>query len=779
MNWFYNLKIGKKLLVSFGVVLLLMLCACLYLVSSMKKIDKDYNVLISKKAYAFAYSEGALGKFNQSAANLRQYIIDGNPDNVEKLRKNMSVGNERIKNIAPLLETEEGKKLFSNFQDRITAFEQYAEHVISLVKSREAAGGAQRAAVEKQLLDYLGSNTGIVANMADAGEAVASRQEQRIEAGVEENDASVGKALMVSVAVSTIGVIFSFCIALFIARVISRPMSKLTEAADKVACGDININIESETRDEIGILSKSFKIMIDTIKSLLNETDSLIKAIQEGKLDIRGKSAAFAGAWSEQVSGINKLIDAFVAPFNVTAEYVERISKGDVPPKITDTYYGDFNEIKNNLNKCLEAVDGLVNETLMLSSAAVDGRLNTRGDVSKFEGKFKDIVKGINDTLDAVITPINEAAGCLKEMARGNIDVNMTGNYQGDHAIIKNALNSTLEALNEILSHISTAIDQVNIGAHQVSDSSQMLAQGAAESASSMEQVTSSMHQINAQTKLNAENAVQANQLATQARGNAEKGNDQMVQMVKAMGDINESANNISKIIKAIDEIAFQTNLLALNAAVEAARAGKHGKGFTVVAEEVRNLAQRSAKAAKETAEMIEGSIKKTEVGTRIAEDTSKALGEIVLGVTKVTDFISEIASASKEQSLGIDQINQGLVQLDQVTQQNSAGAEELAAASQEMSGQAVTVKEILGKFKLSQQGSGPMAGTMSGGIPQNMHKKARAAGQQYAAQGHTTDGFHKPVMTAASEVAVASAAGPRVRPDEIISLDDMDYGKF
>jgi methyl-accepting chemotaxis protein len=272
---------------------------------------------------------------------------------------------------------------------------------------------------------------------------------------------------------------------------------------------------------------------------------------------------------------------------------------------------------------------------------------------------------------------------------------------------------------------------------------------------------------------MNAENATQANQLAAQAKLSAEKGEEQMGNMVKAMNDINQSASGISKIIKAIDEIAFQTNLLALNAAVEAARAGKHGKGFTVVAEEVRNLAQRSAAAAKETAEMIEGSIKKTEVGAKIAEETSNALQEIVAGSTKVTDLIGEIASASKEQAQGISQINQGLSQVDQVTQQVTASAEESASASEELSSQSLQLKQMLSKFNLKKQSFNMAGSGLPAGVTPEMLQMLRQMmqSQQMASASCAQTRF--------SGGRPAKSLGVPVRPSDVISLDDSEFGNF
>jgi len=344
----------------------------------------------------------------------------------------------------------------------------------------------------------------------------------------------------------------------------------------------------------------------------------------------------------------------------------------------------------------------LLKESKTLIEAAKKGDLSVRANEKNIHPEFRPIAEGMNLIVESLLTPIKEALEIIKKMAEGDFIHRVEGNYEGDYSILKDALNNSLQSISLVLSEVTIAVDQVKGGAGQVASASQSLSQGATEQASALEEISSSMATIGGQTKQNAENASQARQLADESQKSAHRGNEQMQKMMAAMEDINTSSDKISKIIKVIDEIAFQTNLLALNAAVEAARAGKHGRGFAVVAEEVKNLAERSSKAAHETTEIIDDSHKKTLYGTQMASETAKALTEIMLGITKVTDLVNEISHASNEQAEGVAQIVKALTQIDIVTQTNTACAEESASSAEELIGQASQLRSMVGKFKIS-----------------------------------------------------------------------------
>lgn len=333
----------------------------------------------------------------------------------------------------------------------------------------------------------------------------------------------------------------------------------------------------------------------------------------------------------------------------------------------------------------------------MLSKAAIE-IAEGRVDVEIHKNR-NDEFGAFVDEFQKVVDTVKYQAEIAGHLSKGDLDIDVK--VKGDQDVLGNALDSIVRENNQMLSGIRDSSIQLTMGAEQVSDASQALAQGSTEQASAIEEVTASITEIAERTKRNAEEANQANESVHSMKNEAMQSDGHMKDMIGAMTEINESSENISKIIKVIDDIAFQTNILALNAAVEAARAGVHGKGFAVVAEEVRNLAGKSASAASETAEMIEDSIRKVEHGSKLAEGTAASLTEILGEVDNIVSLINSIAVASNDQATAVSQIDQAISQVSQVVQTNSATSEECAAASEQLSNQAMSLRTMIGQYKL------------------------------------------------------------------------------
>ncbi|MBD5136759.1 MAG: methyl-accepting chemotaxis protein [Lachnospiraceae bacterium] len=317
-----------------------------------------------------------------------------------------------------------------------------------------------------------------------------------------------------------------------------------------------------------------------------------------------------------------------------------------------------------------------------------------------------DLTKYHNDEFGALVDEYNKVIDNMKyqsevaqEVSNGNLTI--TVNPKSADDLLGNSLKKLVEDNLHTLSNISDAGSQVTVSSSQVASASQALAQGSTEQASAIQEITASIDEIAEKTKQNAEQANAAASLVVRAIDDVKKGNRQMEDMMSAMQNINKSSESISKIIKVIDDIAFQTNILALNAAVEAARAGEAGKGFAVVAEEVRSLAAKSAAAAAETAELIEDSIEKVDSGSKIADDTARALEAITNAVQESEVIINGIAESSNYQATAVAQIEQAITQVSQVVQTNSATSEECAAASEELSNQASRMRDMLSIYNL------------------------------------------------------------------------------
>jgi methyl-accepting chemotaxis protein len=528
-----------------------------------------------------------------------------------------------------------------------------------------------------------------------------------------------------------------------------------------------------------------------TLRTLVAEVQSLSQAAVEGELQKRGNPELVDAEFRPIVAGINATLDAVVGPLKVAAEYVDRISAGDIPPKITDSYRGDFNEIKNNLNRCIDTLTGLVegmrqmaesqragdidaylktdhyagvyqqvaegvnlgvklhvdnilkilgilssyaegdfapvlerlpgkqvvaNQKLdllrtmllcltedagLLSNAATAGELAVRVDPDKYQGKYRDIIEGMNATLEGVDRPIQEISAILQRMAEKDFTRNVTTDYPGVFGQLRDNVNLVTENMRDALERIRETAEQFAEGARVAAESSQTLASGAQTQSASVEEMTASIDQLARSVTAVKANATEASTVANQANQFAEQGGQAVQRSIESMEMIRASSQQISEIIQVISEIASQTNLLALNAAIEAARAGEHGMGFAVVADEVRKLAERSNQAAHEISSLIKESTHRVAEGVQLSNDTGNSLNEIIKAAEATAAKIAEIAVATAEQAAGANEVSQTIQRVAQVTEQTAAGSEEMAASSEELGSQASALRELVAQFNV------------------------------------------------------------------------------
>ena len=469
-----------------------------------------------------------------------------------------------------------------------------------------------------------------------------------------------------------------------------------------LANGDLSRQVEHRSEDEIGQMVASVGEVTGTIHELANEVSTLIEAVRAGRLDVRGDPARFQGAYGELVCNFNELVDAFVSPIEMTANFVERISKGDIPPEMTEHYEGDFSRTKENLNALVRTLNGLVEQLADVTAAARSGRLSQRGDASLFSGVWGDLIRGVNDTVEAVALPIDEVSHVMSNLAKGDLTTTISSHYEGDFAKLRDDVNVTVAKLTDVIRSIKTSSEFVSSAADEMAVGNQTLRQRTDAHVSNLKETASSMNAMTETVQQNANNAREANDLAVQARDKAKQGGEVVNTVVTAMDEINEASARIADIIDVIDEIAFQTNLLALNAAVEAARAGEQGRGFAVVASEVRVLAGRTATAAKEIAGLIRDSSDKVAQGSKLVDESGQTLNEIIAAVSNVTDVVSAIADASNNQSESISEVDSAIGRMESMTQENASLVERATDSSLSMGDDARKLKDLMDFFSVS-----------------------------------------------------------------------------
>ena len=436
------------------------------------------------------------------------------------------------------------------------------------------------------------------------------------------------------------------------------------------------------------------------VKLFVHDMAHMSKEHDAGDIDVKVPEEKFEGAYKVMAKGVNDMVFGHIAVKKKAMACLAQFAAGNFDAPL-EKFPGKKAFINENIELLRRNSKALIADADMLVRAAVEGKLSTRADATKHEGDFRKIVEGVNRTLDAVIKPVMEATDALESLARYDMRARVEGDYQGDHARIKEALNGTAKALQDALSQVADAVEQVAEASQQIASSSQAVSQGSSEQASALEETSSSLEEMAGMTKQNADNTIQARTLAQTTKEAAEKGGHAMVRMTDAMEKIRAASEGTAEIIKDINDIAFQTNLLALNAAVEAARAGDAGRGFAVVAEEVRNLALRSKEAAKKTEDLIKQAVGHSENGRVITGEVASSLNEIVTAAAKVNDIVSEIAVASQEQSRGIEQVNTAMAEMDKVVQTAASNAEESSSAAEELASQSEELASLIQRFEL------------------------------------------------------------------------------
>ncbi|QCZ64386.1 methyl-accepting chemotaxis protein [Xanthomonas citri pv. punicae] len=738
MQWINNLKLMPKLMLAFGIVLLIMLVQGVIAYSglaSLNNVTRDLAGNTMSSVREAGDLRGMLGEYRNAAYQNLVRASDSVKQEAKVRAKKLNGEIEAtIKGYPRLIESPQQKKLFDVF--------------VADWKKASASYASVDEMMELNLPDdaidtFVGETRTLHNQAKDSLAALIAEDNLLAQAAKTKAEKVHATSVTLTLVVLLIGIAGGLGLAFLFARSIVKSMRGAVTTATEIAGGKLDGQINVQGQDEVGELMRSMQRMQRDLKErierdqeiadenlrirtaldksstgtfitdpervMIYANDAFKKIVAQYESSIRLASPEFDASKviGQHISYLG-LSDATVRKAIAALErdgvtsFEERFGEVVLAQTVTSIK----NEQGETSGEVCEWRDRTIEvqveeEVARIVRAAASGDMSGRVETDGKQGFFLQLAQQLNGLLDANAGSLEQISTLLSALSRGDLTVRMHGEFSGVFAQMRDDANATAEQLADIVGRIKMSSTAINSAAGEIASGNSDLSHRTEQQAANLEETAASMEELTSTVKQNAESARQANQLAIGATGVASQGGEVVSQVVTTMSGIEASSKKIADIISVIDGIAFQTNILALNAAVEAARAGEQGRGFAVVASEVRTLAQRSAGAAKEIKGLIDDSVHKVAEGSALVRKAGATMADIVASVQRVTDIMGEISAASQEQSSGIEQVNQTITQMDETTQQNAALVEEATAAARSMEEQAGHLAEAVSVFKL------------------------------------------------------------------------------
>ncbi|RXE17987.1 methyl-accepting chemotaxis protein [Xanthomonas perforans] len=688
-------SVGRRLGAAFGLLIVLSGLLVATGLSSMASARKQLDFIVLDRMAKIQMGNGMLDANSSIMIALGTYAMATSEALNAQALEAIKAQRQRYKELREKLDTlptsEEGRKIRKEMDAQRLISGKINDQVMALAAKDENAAA-----------QALLNETGRQANAAwqDKIRQLVSRQEEQSQQAYADAVQSLTRAkwllFLGGVAVVTVSALLAW----LITRSLTHPLARATKAAEAIAKGQLDNQVQSNARDETGRLLRAMSGMQTQLQSLLHAQTDMAKRHDQGQISFRIDADAFPGEYGRMAQDTNALVASHLEVQATLARIMGRYAIGDLSVSM-DALPGEKAVLTQTMNEVKANLSAMNAEIKQLAQSAANGDFSARGDASRFQYDFHIMVDSLNQLMSTADGNLQSLSSLLRSIAAGDLTARMSGDFKGVFAQMRDDANATTTQLAEIVGRIQHSAVSINAAASEIAAGNQDLSQRTEQQAANLEETAASMEELTSTVRQNAEHARQANQLAIGAASVASQGGDVVSKVVGTMSGIEASSRKIADIISVIDGISFQTNILALNAAVEAARAGEQGRGFAVVASEVRTLAQRSTAAAKEIKSLIDDSVQRVAEGSTLVHTAGTTMAEIVASVQRVTDIMGEISAASQEQSAGIEQVNLTVTQMDETTQQNAALVEEATAAARAMEEQAGQLTEAVSIFKI------------------------------------------------------------------------------